>query len=219
MKTMLLVLVALLVGFSPIEVQTTPTCQLGTAWAVNPGRQLAPGEKILTVQGGPQMIVTTTQRETPGSSHIVHRRCSLPLGPHEVVIGGILPWMKICGQDFVPEGWIVPGMVLQGPMGPQGPQGLMGPTGPQGQQGPAGENFTVPPPKSGCGTWCKVGIGAAIIGGVVAVGEHNNWWRGHPGPEIATDGSTVTCTGDPCPGAPTVGGNKWGGIRFALPIR
>lgn len=145
------VFMVLVIVSSRAQAQTTvvpvPTCQIGTQYSVNPNRQLAPRESIVKVSGG---IVTITQREKPGSSHIVFRRCVLP--PNEVVVGGILPWVRKCGQDFIPEGWIVPGMQalqgLPGPIGPQGPkgdkgdpglQGLMGLRGDKGDKGDSGE--------------------------------------------------------------------------------
>ena len=83
----------------------TPMCQLGTGFAVNPGRELAPGERVITVPGG---VVKINQREAIGSSRIVFRRCVLP--ETEVVVGGVIPWVKACGNDIIPEGWTLPGI-------------------------------------------------------------------------------------------------------------
>jgi hypothetical protein len=85
----------------------TTTCKLGTEYSINPGRQLAAGEKEVTIYE-PGKVVITTQREAPGSSHIVLRRCKLPDEKLKGVVGGVMPWFKICGQDFTPEGWSLP---------------------------------------------------------------------------------------------------------------
>jgi hypothetical protein len=91
----------------------------------------------------------------------------------------------------------------------------------RGQQGLDGLDFT-PPSSDGswCGTTCRRLVGSAIVGGIfIAVGEHNDWWRNRQGPDVTSDDADVTCTGDPCPGAPTVGAKKVGGLSFAFPIR
>lgn len=104
-----------------------PVCQLGTAWAINPNRALAEGEKFITIVGSGQ-VLTTTQRERPGSSRLLLTRCKLAEGmKYEVGVGGIMPWFRICGQDFMPEGWTVPEMARVGPRGPQGEPGSPGP--------------------------------------------------------------------------------------------
>ena len=113
-----------------------PPCRLGTDWAVNPSRALAPGEEAVTVSGG---TVVMNQRESPGASRIVFRRCILPAT--QVVVGGTAPWVKGCGNTFTPEGWALPiptGVLaaLRGPGGPQGPPGPEGPQGPEGPMGP-----------------------------------------------------------------------------------
>jgi hypothetical protein len=115
---------------------TLPECQLGTRWAMNTARELAPNEKVVKVGGG---VVLINQREMPGSNHIVFRECKLP--EVEVVIGGVMPWVKACGNDFLPKGWVIPEMELltigpAGPEGPQGPKGDKGDVGPAGPQGP-----------------------------------------------------------------------------------
>ena len=125
---MLWVLLATM-GISALaEAQLTPTCRTGTELSVNPNRQLAPGESFVMVPGG---IVTITQRETVGSSHIVFRRCIL--SPQEVAVGGIKPWVKACGQDIVPEGWTIPGMKPR-----DGLDGAPGKPGAKGDNGDPG---------------------------------------------------------------------------------
>lgn len=135
MKRIVLVIMGVLFLGTLAEAQTTiATCQLGTAFAVNPNRQLAPGEKIVTVPGG---IVTISQREKPGSSRIVFRRCILP--PTDVVIGGVHPWVKKCGNNVTPEGWQIPGTEpIPGPPGEKGDPGLPGPPGQPGLPGTPG---------------------------------------------------------------------------------
>jgi len=214
MRTMATLLFALAVGFSPAEAQTTyPRCNVG-ADPVNINRQptadeevvINPADKVITYKSGNGRNVT----------------CTLQAGVPVVInkTTGVAVWVFGCGNDIVPPSWTP--KKIQGLMGPQGPQGPMGPAGPRGPQGLDGMDFT-PPSSDGswCGTTCHWLLGgAAILGIGVAVGEHNNWWRGdHKGLEVTTDDVTVICTGFPCPGAPTVGGNKWGSIKFAFPIR
>jgi len=117
MKATMVVLAALMVTS---EVSGQTTCQLGTALAVNPGRQLAPGEKEVTATGG---VVTLTQRERAGSSHIVLRRCILPAGT-KLACGPAGCWVRVCGNDVVAtEGWTLPGVGIVGAEGPQGKRG------------------------------------------------------------------------------------------------
>jgi hypothetical protein len=113
-------------------------CQLGTAWAVNPDRQPADGEHEVSARGGPVLM---TQRETPGSSHIVWRRCNLAAN-EKVVVGGT-PWVSKCGNDFLPLGWLLPEPPKQGLQGTTGPRG---PEGPQGKPGAAGKDAELPLP-------------------------------------------------------------------------
>lgn len=123
-------------GSAP-QAPAPPTCQTGTGFQINPARQLVPGERVTTTtQPG---VVVITQRAAPGSSTIVLRRCILPAGT-EIVVGGIAPWRKSCGQDFLPEGWLPPGMSTPGPAGATGPAGPAGPQGDPGPQGPAGHD-------------------------------------------------------------------------------
>lgn len=160
-----------------------PPCQLGTAWAVDPNRKLAEGEKIVTVQGG---TVTIAQRETPGGQKIVFRRCTLPAT--EIVMGGPTPWVKLCGNAVLAtEGWNLPlpapatngrdgdkgekgGMGLDGQRGQDGPRGPAGPPGSPGNNGNNGNNgHDAVVKKSRCGTGCKIAI-ATLIGGGIAAG-------------------------------------------------
>ncbi len=152
----------------------TPTCRIGTAFAVDIHREVMTFEKVIKVPGG---VVNIAERETPGSSHIVYRRCILP--EIEVVVGGITPWVKACGNDFTPEGWTLPGPELVagpagpqgtegkiGPAGPAGPQGTEGKIGPEGPRGPKGDTW-YPPKKGRWLTWKKV----AVVGGGLAGAE------------------------------------------------
>lgn len=167
---------ALVLGLSPLEAQVK-ACQLGTAWAVNPARSLAQGERIVKVQGG---VALVSQRDAPGSNRIIFKRCAVPAGT-EIVVGGEGPWIKICGNLIAqPEGWVIPGV---GPVA--GTAGIQGPVGPQG---PPGQVVYVPTPTpatdlfhgqyqvrgNGFPTWAKwlIGTGAAVGAGFVVA---NNW--------------------------------------------
>lgn len=136
---------------------------------------------------------------------------------------GIVSAMYFCGNEpgaqHLVTGKVIPAAELVLVPGPQGPAGPIGPQGPQGLNGLDGLNSAIVASKSGCGDWCKVGIGVAILATGIAVGEHNDWWRKHQGPTVTSDDGIATCTGDPCPGAPTVGAPKMGGFSFAFPIR
>jgi hypothetical protein len=80
-------------------------CNIGGVVAVDKNRKLAPGEEITMETGG---IVVIAQREAPGSTHIVFRRCVLQNG-EPVVIGGLVPWAKNCGNAIIQtEGWKLP---------------------------------------------------------------------------------------------------------------
>jgi uncharacterized membrane protein YgcG len=121
-----------------LQAETVPACQIGTAWAVNPQRQMVAGEHSITVPAGG--VVVTTQRDKPGSNVIVFRRCRLAQA-EEVVVGGASPWFKKCGQEFWAEGWVIPGTgPITGATGPVGPTGLQGTQGPVGPTGPAGSS-------------------------------------------------------------------------------
>ena len=140
-KNLLLFFMFLGCGFAQTQ-ERIPTCRLGTDWAVDTRRGLAPGGGITTRTGG---IVVLAQRETPGSTHIVFRRCILPVGT-EVVIGGTEPWVKECGNALIQtEGWSLPLAASQKILGPQGPKGekgdpgIQGPVGSQGPKGDPGE--------------------------------------------------------------------------------
>lgn len=129
-------------------------CNIGTPVAIDPNRQLAPGEEITTETGG---IVVITQKESPGSTHILLRRCILEKG-EPVVIGGILPWVRRCGNALPQtEGWTLPIAKSQrimpgtpgekGDTGPRGPEGLPGQSvkGDKGDKGDRGEPGTPAP--------------------------------------------------------------------------
>ncbi len=170
------------------------TCEIGTSFSVNKNRQLAPGEEVIKLTVPPEgWIVTTTQRETPRSTTLELKRCKLAPGKeYEFVVGGILPWFKLCGQDFVPEGWKIEGMERTGPQGPQGPQGFRGEKGEKGDKGDPGrdgcnagmhhefnnetrEFECVPDPKKRGWLTKKKGL---IIGGLAlaAAGGYTAWY-------------------------------------------
>lgn len=176
--------VAFLVTVAVVAEDCKP-CQLGTAWAVDPGRKLAEKEEIVKVEGG---IITTSQRETPNSSHIVFRRCILLAGK-EVVIGGSVPWVKECGNALIQtEGWILPpaswqkidlSELVKSISVPPGPPGPPGPQGEQGIQGLPAE--WVPPPsvapKKSNKKWYWIAAGGAVAGvvtGIVMSRQHSN---------------------------------------------
>lgn len=178
-----LITVLFLFGLSTeVSAQSISECRLGTAWAVDPSRQLAENERLVKVPGG---IVTISQRETPGSSHIVLRRCKLP--ETEIVIGGAIPWVKECGNTFWPEGWALPPVTpiadtfekMKGDPGPPGPQGMKGEKGDKGDPGPQGPpgKDAVSKPKSKNwlvrNKWWVIG-GLAGAGGGYAIWYYNN---------------------------------------------
>lgn len=110
----------------------TPPCHLGTAWSVNPDRQIESWEKSIRTPSG--VIADVTQREKPGSSHIVTRRCKLPEDT-EVIYGGVGgPWIKVCGNGMSNiEGWTIPIHLPRGPRGYQGDRGEKGDKGDKGE--------------------------------------------------------------------------------------
>lgn len=154
---------------APKETTLAP-CRLGTDWAVNPARTLAPSERVIHVTGGP---VTISQREAPGSTHIVFRRCNLP--ETDAVIGGVMPWVKICGNDFTPEGWDLPTPSLAEavekavkalPAAPPGKRGPRGFQGRDGLNGKDGKNAPAPPApvvKKHSHKWVWWVAGAAVV--------------------------------------------------------
>ncbi len=111
--------------------------------AINTNRQLVEGrEEITTKTGG---ITWVSQREKPGSTTITWKRCRLKDGEPMVIGGDGLPWIKACGNDAIPEGWVLPlpnwlRTLLTGIIGPMGPKGDKGDPGSVGPQGP-------PPPQ------------------------------------------------------------------------
>ena len=191
-----------------------PTCKFGSALSVDPNRQLAEGEKVISVQGGPIM---TIQRRIAGSNDIVFLRCMMPPGT-QVVVGGPTPWVKICGQEFWPEGWALPGPPpakdgrdgAPGKAGEPGQDGLDGAPGAPGAQGPPGigirgqrgprgrdgrDAVYVPPPvlippprkvESWGGGWGKGKTVTAIM--AVAGGVAFGYWATH------RDGSPASAT-------------------------
>lgn len=145
---------------------TIPPCQLGTAWAVDPHRQLADGEEIYQLPEA--RVVTISQREKPGSSHIIFRRCTLPKGTN-IVRNGATEWAKPCGNTILAEGEAL-AMALRGEIGPQG---FTGPEGPRGRKGDPGQNLV--PPQPLCGRswssgrrWGCTAVAVLIGGGITA---------------------------------------------------
>jgi hypothetical protein len=117
----------------------TPQCHLGTAWAIKPERKVETWEKSILTPAG--VIADVTQRETPGSSHIVIRRCELP-EKTEVIYGGVGgPWIRKCGNAMSNiEGWTIP---IELPMGPRGYKGDKGDRGERGPKGDQGETLVI----------------------------------------------------------------------------
>lgn len=165
--------------------QMTPTCNMGTAFAVNPNRQMAPGEEITNKTGG---VVVVAQRETPGSTHIVFRRCTLPRG-EEVVIGGTIPWVKKCGNALVQtEGWTLPLVAASqkpvvAPAPEPKPQVEVQKEVEKTKEGDVNVNVNVnihnppppptppavaPPPKKKSKKWVAILVGAGAAGGTIA---------------------------------------------------
>lgn len=143
-----------------------PQCQLGTQWAVDPSRQLADGEEIFKLPAS--RVVTISQREKPGSSRIVWRRCSLPAGT-QVIRGGATEWVKVCGNTILAEGEALR-LALRGEIGPQGPQG------PRGFTGEPGKDLT-PIKRPLCGEswrtgrrWACVAVAAIVVGAAASQG-------------------------------------------------
>jgi hypothetical protein len=157
-------------------------CRIGTALAVNPERELAPGEKIIkTPLFG---VVKMDELKSPGSNVIVSVMCVLPAGT-EVVVGQFppVPWVKKCGNNFTPIGWSLPydAKPISGPQGLRGekgdkgdkgdpgqsiigPKGDRGAEGPMGPQGLPGTSAIAPPKKK------RKKLAILIVGGAVAVG-------------------------------------------------
>jgi hypothetical protein len=155
---------------------TLPTCQLGTRWAVDTQRPLAPGEQVVKVKGGPVLI---TQREQPGSNRIVLRRCNLP--ETDMVIGGVTPWVKACGNDAIPEGWVIPELEVlkRGPEGPQGPKGDVGPQGPLGPQGPPAPVTTPAPAPTTTSTPTVAGNAPCTFENTELTQPDKSWDKGY----------------------------------------
>lgn len=186
MRVIAVVFLALFVGF-PLEAQAprrattnsvTPECRFGTDWAVNKSRPVASDEKLYRLEGGPAVVA---QRETPGSSRIVFRRCNVPQGTEAYCsVRGC--WIKVCGNDLAsPEGWKFPIETLMGAQGPQGQKGDKGDQGLPGQivyvpTAPTTDHFNGPYKVRGNGfpTWAKwlIGTGVAVGAGLVVA---NNW--------------------------------------------
>lgn len=205
------------------------TCNLGTDWAVNKNRPVAPDEKLYRLEGGPAMVA---QRKSPGSSEVVYKMCDVPPGTEAYCsIRGC--WIKICGNDAKdPQGWRFPIEIPAGPpgpMGPPGPQGIQGLRGDSGVDGisvagsfmalpfvPDGEKNEVRSRGHGKAYATGVAILAAIGGAVV----HNNWPAGKQAtpkgkpPGVTTDSVLVKCisTSYPnnCPSGARIGfGISW----------
>lgn len=186
-KISLVLFVFLLTIATMANAETVAPCQLGTNWAVDPSRQLADGEEIFKLPAS--RIVTISQREKPGSSRIVWRRCSLPAGT-QVIRGGATEWVKVCGNTILAEGEALR-LALRGEVGPQGPRGFTG------EQGQPGENL-VPPRRPLCGESWKTGrrwgcvAAAAIIVGFAA----SQGGGGDDNKEVVT--TLPPCTNLPC---------------------
>jgi len=116
MKATMVVLAALMAASG---VSGQATCRFGTALAVNPTRQPAPGEQPVIVPAG--TVITMLQRASDGSSREVVVRCRTAT-PMEAWCGPSGCWIKICGNDALAfEGWSPPLRV--GPEGPKGDKG------------------------------------------------------------------------------------------------
>jgi hypothetical protein len=166
-------------------------CVIGSPFAVNTSRELAPGEEVITTSC--DRLVEIKQRIKPGSSHLTSVTCILPEDTN-VVIGGTLPWVKECGNDFVPQGWQLPLAASQRPIpgtpgpkgekgdsiiGPPGPRGLQGEKGEKGDQGPQGLPAPIVDKKKSHKKAWIIGGTAAGVGTVIAVallggGLHKN---------------------------------------------
>lgn len=161
----------------------TPQCNLGTDWSVNKNRPVASDEKLYRLEGGPAIVA---QREAPGSTHIVYRRCNVPPGTEAYCsIRGC--WIKVCGNDLgSPEGWKFPIEI------PMGAPGVNGRDGKDGRDGRDGQIVYAPPASTALvpdfdgrykvrgdrGFWCFRGAGqgafcTAIATTAVLVAKNN----------------------------------------------
>ncbi|OGI92487.1 hypothetical protein A2933_01100 [Candidatus Nomurabacteria bacterium RIFCSPLOWO2_01_FULL_46_18] len=230
MKNMYLVLAALLLGSIPVEAQKTPVCQLGTPFAINPMRPLAPGESIVKAEGGPAVI---SQREKLGSTHIVYRRCIIPAGT-EIVCGLNGCWIKECGNGvWQTEGWSLPLPVARvekgdrgdvGPMGPMGPQGIQGPPGPTGRD-PIPLNIEWEKRDGGISSGTLLGVLGIVVAGfttwrVIDALDNGDDDSGRP-PQVTSDSVTQRCqsTGDTgCPSGISASLARWDGLKTKIPL-
>jgi hypothetical protein len=131
-------------------------------------------------------VIKTDERESVGSTKIIEVRCKSPEKDLTIAVGGLHPWIKICGQNFAPEGWDVPEMTHAGLPGANGttpsdehltelikpliPAPLKGDKGDDGktiiQPAPAPSSI-VQPKKEGWLTWKKtfVIVSLGLAGG------------------------------------------------------
>ena len=197
-----------LMGFALAETQvwaqpapkTLPRCNVG-ADPVQADRQPTSDEEVV-VNPADHVV-----RYKSGNGTTV--TCRLEAGVPVVVskTTGLALWVYGCGNDIVSTSW-KPKQPTEG-WGRVGPVGLTGPTGPQGEQGipgSPGSQGIAPAPVMPSAKDYKVRsrghgkrnavIGAAIIvGTAVAIGNHNNWFRGGTKgkvPGVTTDSVRVT---------------------------
>ena len=118
---------------------TVKPCVLGGPTAMDPTRELAEGEVF--VKTNRPLVVNLRFKPTEARPEQVGE-CLLLAGSEVAVKGGILQWVKLCGNDEVNKNiFVFPfelPKVLKGEPGKDGTPGKSGLEGPQGPEGPRG---------------------------------------------------------------------------------